>query len=64
MSGQYWRRRRVVLEPIREIVAGGDWREAEARFQAIRRSAQPEPAPRGAHHGAIAATDPRPAAPG
>ncbi|MEI6161872.1 MAG: hypothetical protein WCP77_18705, partial [Roseococcus sp.] len=43
MTGAYWGRRRVVLEPIRQIVPGGDWEEAEGRFQALRRTAQPKP---------------------
>lgn len=64
MSGQYWSRRRVSLVPIRQIVAGGDWQGAEARFQAIRRSAMPESPKRAATHRMNGGQDPRPAAPG
>lgn len=64
MHGQYWDRRRVTLLPIRQIVAGGDWQEAEARFQAIRSSAMPERPRRAAAHRTNREQDPRLGAPG
>lgn len=62
LHGTYWGHRRVTLAPIRQIVPGGDWREAEARFGMIRHSAVPERPMRTATRRMNGDQNPRPAA--